>query len=46
VAGEAIERHKVRDWKRKDAVVPAMANNLEDVLFDVKKSDFLIWQAM
>ncbi len=37
-ADEAIERHKVRDWKRKDDVKNAMTNDLEDLLFDVKKN--------
>lgn len=37
-ADEIIERHKVRDWKRKDDVKNAMTNDLEDLLFDLKKN--------
>ena len=37
-ADEAIERNKVRDWKRKDDVKNAMTNDLEDLLFDLKKN--------
>ena len=37
-ADEAIERHKVRDWKRKEDIKNAMTNDLEDLLFDVKKN--------
>lgn len=35
---EVIDRNKVRDWKRKDDVKNAMTNDLEDLLFDVKKN--------
>ena len=37
-ADEAIDRHKVRDWKRKEDIKNAMTNDLEDLLFDVKKN--------
>ncbi|GAB5444338.1 MAG: hypothetical protein Fues2KO_46870 [Fuerstiella sp.] len=33
-----IEHHKVRDWKRKDDVKNAMFNDLEELLFDLKKN--------
>jgi type I restriction enzyme R subunit len=37
-ADNIIDSHKVRDWKRKDDVKNTMTNDLEDLLFDLKKN--------
>jgi len=37
-ADEVIDRHKVRDWKLKEDVKNAMINDLEDLLFDLRKT--------